>query len=112
MRDAFGNGGNQAPSGARFDADERASGSGEVADLDEPVRRAVIAVLVAVGAGLLSGAAGLPTVVGVALPTGVLVVAAAAVGSRHYAAATSIRDNAPLSSATELARRTNEPTTA
>ena len=45
-------------------------------------------------------------------PTGVLVVAAAAVGSRHYAAATSIRDNAPLSSATELARRTNEPTTA
>ena len=82
------------------------------ADLDEPVRRAVIAVLVAVGAGLLSGAAGLPTVVGVALPTGVLVVAAAAVGSRHYAAATSIRDNAPLSSATELARRTNEPTTA
>lgn len=82
------------------------------ADLDEPVRRAVIAVLVAVGAGLLSGAAGLPTVVGVAVPTGVLVVAAAAVGSRHYAAATSIRDNAPLSSATELARRTNEPTTA
>lgn len=72
------------------------------ASLDEPVRRAVSVVLAAVGAGFSSASIGVPTAVAVVLPL-------AALG---YGAATSIRASAPLSSATELDRRTSEPTTA
>lgn len=72
------------------------------AALDEPVRQAVSTVLAAVGAGLVSTAIGVPTAAAVVLPLVAL----------GYGAATSIRASAPLSSATELDRRTSEPTTA